>query len=205
MEEIRDRKVEPQTAPSSLHWMLYSCLALAVSAGLTPQAKADFITQYPLSDFTLTNSPPTCCALDSAMMVGSSIVLTGDSEGNFEPATTDLVTTATQAGLIQFDWSFSTLDPFPMDQNGGYLLNGAFVQLADANGESGIAQFHVNTGEIFGFQVFTTFNFGEPPILTISSPVPEPRTSVILVMGIVGILWRRLWFFWRGSGMKAGA
>jgi hypothetical protein len=189
---------------SRLGWMLCFCL---ISSWLAPQAKADFLAQYPLSDFTLTNSPPSCCANDSVTMLGSSIVLTGDSEGNGESATTDLVATATQAGLIQFDWSFSAPDQsFVMvNQNAGYLLNGVFVQLAADDGKSGFAQFNVNTGDIFGFQVFTEATFGDPPVLTISSAVPEPRTGVILVMGIVGILSRCLWLFWRGSGMKGGA
>jgi hypothetical protein len=201
MEETRDRKVESQTAPSRLHRMLYFGLTLAVSSWLTPQAKADFITQYPLSDFTLTNSP-SLGGTGFVTMSGGSIVLTGDNSGSGEPGTTDLVATATQAGPIQFDFSYSSLDSPGLDF-AGYLLDGAFVQLADTSGESGLAQFNVSPGETFGFRVATVDNEFEPGILTISSSsaVPEPRTRLVLLLGIAGILSRRLW----RSGMGDGA
>jgi hypothetical protein len=186
---------------SRLGWMLCFCLTLGLGALVTPQAKADFITQYPLADFTLTNSP-SLGATGFATMSGGSIVLTGDNSGSGEPGTTDLLTTATLAGLIQFDFSYSTLNPFPMDNNGGYLLNGVFVQLADTNGQSGVAQFHVNLGDIFGFQVGTMDNQFEPGVLTISSAVPEPRTGLVLLTGIAGILSRLLWLCNRRSRIR---
>jgi hypothetical protein len=89
----------------------------------------------------------------------------------------------------------------------GYLLNGVFVQLADTDGESGLTQFNVSLGETFGLRVGTVDNEGEPGILTVSSvgSVPEPRAWPILVIGIMGVLPRRLWLFFRASAMKGGA
>jgi hypothetical protein len=181
-------------------WTLYFCLTLGISSWLAPQAKAGFIEQYPLGVFTLTNT------LDTdgfATPSGSSIVLTGGNSGTGETGTTDLVTKATKAGLIQFDFSYSSLDT-PTFDYAGYLLNGAFVQLADTNGESGLAQFNVSLGDTFGFRVGTD-NQGEPGILTVSSAAPEPGTRLVLVMGIAGILSRRLWLCFRRSGMEGGA
>jgi|ERR1035441_7450471 hypothetical protein len=197
-----DRQAGSQASTSRLGWMLYFCLALAIGSWMAPQAKADFITQYPLSDFILTNST----ADGFVTMSGSSIVLTGGNSGVLESGTTDLVTIATKAGLIQFDWSYFSYD-LPTFDFAGYLLNGAFVQLADTSGESEFAQFSVSLGETFGFRVGTKDNQGEPGILTVSSAdsVPEPRTWPILVMGITGILSRRLWLFFRASAMKGGA
>jgi hypothetical protein len=173
-------------------WMLCVCLTLGISSWLAPQAKADFISQYPLIDFTLTNSPNSVVTDGFATMLGSSIVLTGGNSGIGKPGTTDLVTTATQTGLIQFFFSYSSLDA-PTFDYAGYLLNGSFVQLADTNGTSGLAQFDVNLGDSFGFRVGTVDNQFEPGILTVSDAVPEPRSWLVLVMGIAVIFWRRLW------------
>ncbi len=200
MEQIKDRRAESQAPATRLCWMLCLSLTLGIGSWLTPQAKADFITQYPLSDFTLINLPNSVLTNGFVMMSGSSIVLTGGNSGSGEPGTTDLVTTATQAGLIQFDYSYSSLDS-PGSDFAGYLLNGTFVQLADTSGESGLAHFNVSLGETFGFRVTTVDNEFEPGILTISSAVPEPRTGLVLLLGIAGILARR---FWR-SGMEHGA
>ncbi len=202
----RDWRSKSQASASHLGWRLCLCLALGISSGLAPLAKADFITQYPLSDFTLTNSPNSILTNGFGMMAGSSIVLTGGNSGSGEPGITDLVTTATQTGLIQFDYSYSSLD-LPTLDYAGYLLDGMFVQLADTDGESGLAQFNVSLGETFGFRVGTLDNQFEPGILTVSSAdaVPESRTWPILVIGIVGILSRHLCLFFRGSREKGGA
>jgi len=206
--EHRMRDIQTGSRPAASHflWMLCFCLTLGISPWLTQQAKADFIEQYPLADFTLTNSPNSILTDGFVMMSGSSIVLTGGNSGSGEPGTTDLVTTAAQAGLIQFDYSYSSLD-LPKLDYAGYLLNGTFVQLADTDGESGFVQFNVSLGEPFGFWVATVDNQGEPGILTVSSAdaaAPEPRTGLMLVIGIAGILSCHRWIFFRSSGTKGG-
>jgi hypothetical protein len=76
-----------------------------------------------------------------------------------------------------------------MDNDGGYLIDGVFTQLADTSGESGFASFSVTFGETFGFRVATVDNQGEPGILTVSdfsapapSAVPEPDTASIVFL-----------------------
>jgi hypothetical protein len=171
-------------------WALLICLAVGISTVLSPQAKAGFLDTYPLTQFTLTNSPSFVLTNGSVKMVGTTIVLTGGNSGSGEAGTTDLLTTAVAAGLIQFDFSYASLDVRQFD-SAGYLLNGVFTQLADTDGESGMAQFAVTLGESFGFRVATADNQFEPGILTISSAAantPEPATGPAALLVLGGIL-----------------
>jgi len=201
---MKDVMSAPQCRGTRRGRILFSCLLVGISAGLAPQAEAGFLDQYPLIDFTLTNTPNSILTDGFVMMSGSSIVLTGGNSGSGEPGNTDLVTTATQAGLIQFDFSYSSLD-LPTFDYAGYLLNGAFVQLADTSGESGLAQFNVNLGDTFGFRVATVDNLFEPGILTVSSATPEPGTGLMMLLVIAGILGYRLWSRLRTLGTEGDA
>ena len=172
--------------------VLLSGLCIVISAGLTPQAKAGFIEAYPLNGFTLTNSPNSQLTNGFAMMQGNSIVLTGGNSGSGEAGTTDLVTTALIADMIQFMFAYSTLD-LPNEDSAGYLLNGLFFPLATATGASGTVKFNVTAGEAFGFRVATVDNQFEPGILTISnvvntSAVPEPEAGPAFLLGAGALL-----------------
>jgi len=171
--------------------LLLSGLCLAMSAALAPRAEAGFIESYPLSGFTLTNSPNSQLTNGFVAMQGKSIVLTGGNSGSGESGTTDLLTTALTASQIQFFYSYSSLD-LPNQDSGGYLLNGSFFQLAAATGASGVVSFNVTAGEAFGFRVATVDNQFEPGILTISdvptSGVPEPGTGLYLLLVSIAVL-----------------
>jgi hypothetical protein len=160
------------------------CLAMGVT--LTPEAKAGFLDTYPLSSFTLVNSPSSVLTNGTAAMQGQSLVITGGNSGTGEPGTTTLTTTALANGQIAFLYSYSTLDSRGEDA-AGYLINGLYVDLADATGASGEVQFNVTTGEKFGFEVTTEDNQFEPGILTISnvgSTTPEPATGPVVLLAI---------------------
>jgi hypothetical protein len=188
----------------AVFWMLGMSIALA------PQAKAGLIGYYNLNNWTLTNTDD---GLFPSFTNGSAVtpdgglsaVLTGGGSGSGLPGTTDLVIQAIGTGLVQFQYSYFSLDvpsmfnpgcgPFSTDpcDLAGYLLNGAYTPLADdVNQQPGTTfSFTVNTGDIFGFRVETVDNIGEPGILTVSdfsAPVPEPGTSSLLLMALATML-----------------
>ena len=84
----------------------------------------------------------------------ASITLTGaDDDGGNQ--NTDFTIAAPAAGTVSFNWSFSTADFVPVLDPFGYLLNGAFTQLADNDGaqnQTGSASFNVLAGDVFGFR-----------------------------------------------------
>jgi hypothetical protein len=157
------------------------CHLLAAIALLAPAAHASFIGTYALANFNLQNQNA-----DGDVMTpdaGLSIVLTGGNNGSGLPGTTDLFITAAASGLVQFDYQYFSMD-FPPFDSAGFLLNGAFTELAGTSGDSGSASFSVLAGQTFGFRIATLDNEGEPGILTVSdfaaplgdgsAPVPEP-------------------------------
>lgn len=171
-------------------------LALILIAACAP-AHAGFIGEYALSNFTLTNTNADGTAFVSPD--GSTLTLIGPNTGSGIPGTTDLTTVAKGTGLVQFQYSFSTLDiwdpsdPFGMPFDwAGYLINANFVELANQDGQSGTASFAVTLGQTFGFRAASEDNIGEPGILTISNftapvdgaAIPEPGTwSLLLAAG----------------------
>jgi hypothetical protein len=144
---------------------------------------------YPLSGFTLVNTPTNLLTNGTAAMEGQSLVVTGGNSGTGEPGTTTLTTTALANGQIAFLYSYSSLDSRGYDA-AGYLLNGLYVDLADASGASGEVQFNVTAGEKFGFEVTTQDNQFEPGVLAISnvgtltSATPEPGTGPVVLLAI---------------------
>ena len=173
-----------------------SFIHLGIIFFFAPAAYAGFIGDYALNNFTLvnTNADGSVTTPDN----GLTAVLTGGNNGSGEPGTTDLLTTAAGTGTVAFHYSYSALD-FPGFDYAGYLIDSAFVQLADTDGQSGNASFMVTAGQIFGFRVGTLDNTGEPGILTISNfsapsgggAVPEPVTAPVVFMGLAAAVYYR--------------
>ncbi len=172
------------------------CCAAVLSVLLTPQAHAAFVDAYALSNFTLTNTT-TCPGFDmpNGFVTGSpdglSLVLTGSNSGSGCAGTTDLTINAASSGVVQFDYSYSSLD-FPGYDWAAYLLAGLPIQLTDGDPPlSGTVTFQVTAGESFGFRVATADNEGEPGVFAISnfsapsgvSPVPEPGALQLAALG----------------------
>ena len=165
-------------------------LLLMAGAALAPRAEAGLIP-YQLSLFSVvnTNADGTAVSPDG----GESVILTGGNNGSGLSGTTDLTTTATAAGLIQFQYIYSSLDS-PMFDRGGYLIAGIFTPVADTDGQFGIASFFVMTGDIFGFRVETDDNTQEPGVFTISdfnvdaASTPEPATLPLVLVAVIAIL-----------------
>jgi hypothetical protein len=178
------------------------CAAVGVGLILAQQARADFVGNYAVNNFTLTNIDYFNLDADTNGSVmsldgGLSVILTGGDSGTglLSGGETDFLINAAASGLVQFNWSYASLDTPGYDW-AGYQLGNTFTQLADTNGESGVLQtFSVTAGESFGFVVVTADNNGGPGILTISNfsapaadPVPEPRTLAIPCILAAGIL-----------------
>lgn len=120
----------------------------------------------------------------------ASISLDGADDGSGDPANTDFTIAAPTAGLVSFDWNFSTADG-PFFDPFGYLLNGAFTQLTNDAGsqtQSGTASFSVLTGQVFGFRqnssdsqigrASTTISNFNGPTAPASVPGPLPILGV---------------------------
>src|SRR5262249_28187490 len=149
-----------------------------LSVTFLPQAKASFIGTYDLSNFTLTNTNADGSAMTPDS--GLTLVLTGPNNGSDLAGTTSLTISAAASGLLQFSYSYSSLDT-PEFDFAGYILGATFIQLADTDGQSGSISVPITAGQTFGFRVGSLDNTGEPGVLTISnfnapSNVPEPGT-----------------------------
>jgi hypothetical protein len=182
-----------------------------LSIVLLPRAEAAFVGPYSLASFTLANhdSVGGLSGTDGSAVSpngGLSVILTGGNSGSGLGGITDLIIIAPVSGLIQFQYSYSSLDS-PGNDSAGYLLGSNFFQLTDADGVCnnaacpGTVEFRVSLGEAFGFRVETVDNQGEPGILTISnfSPpssttdTPEPRTGPVILVLLVSAATLRLW------------
>ncbi len=177
--------VTARRGPSRL--LLFLLLAGAVFA---PRAEAGLIP-YQLSLFSLvnTNADGTAVSPDG----GKSVILTGGNNGSGLTGTTDLITTATATGLIEFQYIYSSLDQ-PMFDRGGYLVAGVFTPVADTDGQFGTTSFFVMTGDIFGFRVETDDNTQEPGVFAISefnvdtTSAPEPSTLPLVLVAAIAML-----------------
>jgi hypothetical protein len=192
-------------------FVLYYVLSCALIPA--PSARAAFLNAYSLTNFTLTNSDGvgglsgtdgSATSPDGAL----SIILTGGNSGSGLAGMTDLVIHATAAGLVRFQYSYSTFDS-PGNDFAGYLLSDTFFKLSGADGDCnggpcpGMFQFPVALDERFGFRVETVDNQGEPGIFTISNfsvssdstDAPEPGTGPLVLGLLIAALGKR----WRVS------
>ncbi len=177
---------------------LHLCGALAIGLLFSHHADAAFVGSYALNNFTLKDT--STCGLDTPTGSattpdnGLSVILTGSDSGSGCPGTTDLTAAAAAAGMVHFQYSYSSTD-LPGADIAGYLLGNVFTQLADTTGQTGNASFTVASGQRFGFRIVQD-NQGGPGVLTVagftaptgSGPtVPEPGTLSLLAlsMGVV--------------------
>jgi hypothetical protein len=171
-------------------------LLLLTSVAFEQQAKAGFIGEYAVNLFTVTN-------VNGAGVVnspdgGASLLIAGPNNGSGLDGFTDVTIMAPRSGLIQFQYTYASLDAPGYDFS-GYLLGTLFVPLADTDGQSATVLIPVNQGQMFGFRVGTLDNTGEPGVLTITnfnasgvSNVPEPGgISLLLLAGTAACVYRR--------------
>jgi hypothetical protein len=158
--------------------------AIFLAGAVVPAAKGDFVSPFALSNFTLANSAN---ANGSATTpdAGHTVILTGPNDGSGLVGSTELTIVSPATGLFRFDWVYNSLDS-PGADSGGYVLNGQFVVLATADGQSGSVSVQVRTGDRIGFRVDTVDNIAEPGVLTITNFAP-PAVAVP-TLSTVGLL-----------------
>jgi len=171
--------------------LLKVLVAVLLAGATTPQAYASVIP-YPLSAFQVSNDNADGTAV--GINGGLSLLLTGGNNGTGLAGTTDFIATALTPAIIEFQYTYNSLDS-PGFDSAGYLIQGLFVQLTDTDGDSGSASFTVSAGDIFGFRVATLDNTQEPGVLMISefaaSAVPEPATLPAVAAALAVAVWIR--------------
>lgn len=179
-------------------WITLGCVLLL--SGIAPEAKADgFLGYYGVANFALANIggfiPNGSVSSPNPMK----LILTGTNDGSGLPGATNLTIAAQAAGLLEFNYLFTTLDD-PGFENAGYLLSGQLFPLADTDGESGSIIVPLSRGEIFGFSIVSTDNTGGAGVLTVTdfvAPAPEPGSMQLLLAAAAAAIilrWRRIRF-----------
>ena len=104
-----------------------------------------------------------------------------DSECGECALNTDYTIEIPSTSTITFDWDYTTFDcDGPSFDPAGYLLNGDFFQFTNddgSNSQSGHIEVPVNSGDIFGFRVFTTDDTCGRGVITSISNFNGPTSS----------------------------
>jgi hypothetical protein len=149
-----------------------------------------FTDSYAPANFSLTNSNADGFVNTSG--APASISITGGDNGSSSFGSTKFFTTAAAAGLVSFDWNYSTQDAQSFDPF-GFNLNGIFTQLTNSFGaqsQFGTASFNVALGDTFGFEVQTIDNIFGRATVTISNfnaLAPTPIPTPALLPGLIGM------------------
>ena len=185
--EPQTQREQANTGHRASYTVISYCALALILFLITPSAQASFIGTYSLANFTMTKSDSVggLSGTNGFAMSpdgGLSVVLTGGNSGSGFGGMTDLVIHAAASGLVQFQYSYSSLDA-PGFDSAGYLLTNNFFLLSDTNGVCngaacpGTVQFSVSVGQSFGFRVKTMDNQSGPGILTVSNFSAPDNTS----------------------------
>jgi hypothetical protein len=177
--------------------MLLATVILVTVAMIPVVAEANFSGPYDVNNWTFQNTGGSTDGSVDTSGAPNSIVLTGGNSVSFSSGTTDFTIAAVAAGLVSFDWTYSSSD-FGTHDVGNFLLNGSPIFLADNQSpNSAFFSIAVNQGDVFGFQVFSDDNLGGPGVLEISNfngpggdanGVPDSGgTLSLLALGAVGV------------------
>ena len=161
------------------------CVGTMLAIGVAGAAHSQFDGPYDPANWTFSGGPG-----GSFTNNGVTLVLTGGDAslaGN-----TDYTILAAASGTWSFDWNYSSTDYGTFD-NGGYLLNGSYVLLADNDTQgSGSVSIAVNFGDTIGYRVETVDGLFGAGILTINNfDAPIPGPAAVALLGVAGVLGRR--------------
>jgi hypothetical protein len=121
----------------------------------------------------------------------ANIVLTSSNGLAPNPGTTDYSITATCAGTVSFDWSYTTIDGAPYDYpryriNAGAPVIFSGYSTAGATTQSGTQTISVSAGDVIGLQAYSIDNgFGACTITISNFSAP---TSINVVSGLTAAL-----------------
>jgi hypothetical protein len=130
--------------------LLISFQTLVFGVAFVAQGNAGLINPN-LGSFVLNNT-----SADGSVMIKSpsSFVLTGGNTGSGIPGSTDFSVISSSAGMLQFQYSYASLD-FPGFDVAGYLLGNSRMPLADTDGEAWdmacVISVPVTVGEKYGW------------------------------------------------------
>ena len=159
-----------------------------LAIGLAGVATADFDGPYDPANWTFNNNGGDGSFTNNGII----LALTGDNGGAPGGQDTDYTIMAAASGDWTFNWNYSSTDSGDFD-SGGYLLNGAYTELADnKNQGSGSVAVAVSFGDTIGYRVFSEDGGIGPGVLTIdrfNAPIPGPAAAALL--GIAGLLGKR--------------
>ena len=173
--------------------------AAVVALGAVDSAQAfGFTGAYAPSNWTLSNDN-TNGYVDTSNAPSSISIIGGNQgeEAGFGFGQTTYTTTALIGGLLSFNWSYGTADWDPSWDPFGFVLNGAFTQLTNSsgpNGQSGAFSTTLAQGDIFGFGINTVdnaFGSGNATISDFAAPVPEPVSTLGMLIGTGAMLMRK--------------
>jgi hypothetical protein len=178
------------------------CGAVLCGIGVS-EVQAGFINYYAPDRFTLMNygggtdetgTTPTANGTAS-FLDWETLVLTGTNDGSGVEGWTDLTVPAAATGWLRFHYSFGTEDD-PTYEYAGYLIDSSFYFLADTDGDSGLVEVPVVSGQVFGFRAGSYDSQGglqgALTITDFSAPTPEPGTlSILAILGAatLGVRW----------------
>jgi len=196
---------------------ILGCL-LALTLAFAPRADAGFIGYYDIGNWmqlnTLLDGTPYPAGNGMATTAdsGATVLVVGSNSGDGGTSSKfDFLITAPTAGTVMFTYTYTSLDtllpcdPGPCDQ-GAFVVNGVFMGPILGTSDAQVTSpttfsFSVNAGDVFGFEVDSADNSGEPGNLTLSNfsapaplSVPEPGTAGMLGLGAAAAasVWRRL-------------
>ena len=170
-------------------------LLLAAVLSFSAPVQAAFVNSYAPENFTLTNNSVFTDGYALPAADGSLVILNGGNSGSGLEGTTDYTITAPASGIVSFTYEYGSLDD-PGYDSAGYLIDSVYTPIIDTAGvPPATAQFFVNSGQTFGFRVWTEDNqngrgtliiseFSAPEASVDAATVPEPGTAAAMVAGL---------------------
>jgi hypothetical protein len=168
----------------------YITMALLISTAFAYSAKANNITP-PLNQFVLSSTNADTSMGDGSVVVSAddlSFILTGGNDGSGIEGITQFTFSALTGGVVQFQYSYSSIDT-PGFDSAGYLLGNNQFQLTDTDTAGIVASssFTVSAGQVYGWWVDTADNTGGPGVLNVSLVVATAPEPTGFALGLIGV------------------
>lgn len=171
-----------RTAPLPANRTIFQVAAavgISLAAGLSSPAQAlGFSGAYDPTNWTTSFGGGGDGSVDTSD-APNSITITGP-DNNQANSYIDYTITAVGTGNVSFSWLYQTADINPNQDGFGYLLGGTFTMLTDdaSLNPTGTSSFSVNSGDLFGYRVFSTDGkFGSGIATVYSFSAPDPTNS----------------------------
>lgn len=158
-------------------------------------AHASFEGHYNVSNWLTTITPGSRAFIDLSNAPNSITLIGGNNaiypEGFF--ATIDFTISADLTGMLSFNWSYKTTDDSAELDPLSFLHNGTVHALSaygDSLTQSGVFEFNVQRGDVFGFRkasLDSLFGSAQSTISNFSAPVPLPGALVLFGIALASL------------------